>query len=58
MSESNGSRIEAGECIRKANSCDDSQDRWAWLVLAKSWLLLAEVQEIAENRTEADKSAA
>jgi hypothetical protein len=58
MSESNGSRIEARECIRKANSCDDSQDRWAWLVLAKSWLLLAEVQEIAENRTEADKSAA
>jgi hypothetical protein len=58
MSESNDSRIEARECIRKANSCDDSQDRWAWLVLAKSWLLLAEVQEIAENRTEADKSAA
>jgi hypothetical protein len=58
MSESNDSRIEARECIRKANSCDDSQDRWAWLVLAKSWLLLAEVHEIAENRTEADKSAA
>jgi hypothetical protein len=58
MSESNDSRIEARECIRKANSSDDSQDRWAWLVLAKSWLLLAEVQEIAENRTEADKSAA
>ena len=58
MSESNDSRIEAQECIRKANSCDDSQDSWAWLVLAKSWLLLAEVQEIAENRTEADKSAA
>jgi hypothetical protein len=58
MSESNDSHIEARECIRKANSCDDSQDRWAWLVLAKSWLLLAKVQEIAENRTEADKSAA
>jgi hypothetical protein len=59
MSESNDSRIEARECLRKANRCDDdSQDRWAWLVLAKSWLLLAEVQEIAENRTEADKSAA
>ena len=58
MSESNDSRTEARECIRKANSCDDSQDRWAWLVLAKSWLLLAGVQEIAENRTEADKSAA
>jgi hypothetical protein len=58
MSESNDSRIEARECIRNANSCDDSQDRWAWLVLAKSWLLLAETQEIAENRTEADKSAA
>jgi hypothetical protein len=58
MSESNDSRFEARECVRKANSCDDRQDRWAWLVLAKSWLLLAEVQEIAENRTEADKSAA
>jgi hypothetical protein len=58
MSESNDSRSEARECIRKANSCDDSQARWAWLVLAKSWLLLAETQEIAENTIEADKSAA
>jgi hypothetical protein len=45
MSESNDSRIEARECIRKAN---DSQERWAWLVLAKT-LLLAKTQEIAEN---------
>jgi hypothetical protein len=58
MSESNDSRIEARECIRKANSCDDSRDRWAWLVLAKSWLLLAQTQEIAESGIEADKSAA
>jgi hypothetical protein len=58
MSESNDSRIEARECIRRANTCDDSQDRWAWLVLAKSWLLLAKAQEIAENGIEADKSAA
>ena len=58
MSESGNSRIEAKECLRKANNCNDSEDRWAWLVLAKSWLALAEVQEIAENRTEADKSAA
>jgi hypothetical protein len=32
--------------------------RWAWLVRAKSWLLLAETQEIAENRIKADQSAA
>jgi hypothetical protein len=56
MSESNDSRIEAKECLRKANSCDDSQNRWAWLVLAKSWLLLAQTQEIAENRIEVNKS--
>jgi hypothetical protein len=58
MSESSASRIEARECIRKANICDDGLDRWAWLDLAKSWLLLAETQEIAENTIEADKSAA
>jgi hypothetical protein len=49
MSESNDSRIDARECLRKANRGDDSQNRWAWLVLAKSWLLLADRQEIAEN---------
>jgi hypothetical protein len=53
MSESNGSRIEARECIRKANSGQDSQNRWAWLVLAKTWLSLAKTQEIAENGIEA-----
>jgi hypothetical protein len=53
MSESNDSRIQARECIRKANRCDDSQNRWAWLVLAKSWLLLAGRQQIAENGIEA-----
>ena len=53
MSESNDNRIEARECIRKANRCDDSQNRWAWLVLAKSWLLLADSQEIAEDGFEA-----
>ncbi len=56
MSESNDSRIEAAECLRKVNSCADSQERWAWVVLAKSWLLLAETQEIAENSNEANKS--
>jgi hypothetical protein len=49
MSESNDSRIEARECLRKANRRDDSPNKWAWLVLAKSWLLLAESQKIAEN---------
>jgi hypothetical protein len=52
-SKSNDNRVEARECIRKANRCDDSQNRWAWLVLAKSWLLLADRQEIAENGFEA-----
>ena len=56
MSESNDSRIEARECLRKANSCNDSQNRWAWLVLAKSWLQLAQTQEIAENSIEVNKS--
>jgi hypothetical protein len=50
MSESNNSRIEAEECLRKANSCDDNQDRWAWRVLAESWLLLAEINDILESR--------
>jgi hypothetical protein len=50
MPESNDSRTEAEECLRKANSCDDSQDRWAWRVLAESWLLLANIHEIVENR--------
>lgn len=59
-SESNTSRIEAEECLRKANSCDDSQDRLAWRVLAESWRLLAEINEIVESRksVEANKSAA
>ncbi len=56
MSESNDSRVEAAECLHKANNCGDSQERWAWVVLAKSWLLLAETQEIAENSNEANKS--
>jgi hypothetical protein len=50
MSESYDSRIEVRDCLRKANMCDDSQDRWAWLVLAKSWAFLAETQEIAEAK--------
>jgi hypothetical protein len=49
MSESSNSRIEAKECLRKANSCNDSEDRWAWLMLARFWLLLAETQEAEEN---------
>jgi CRISPR/Cas system-associated protein Csm6 len=58
MSESNNSRIEAEECLRKANSCDDSRDRLAWRVLAESWRLLAEINEIVESRksVEANKS--
>ena len=51
MSESNDSRIEAELCVRKANSCDDSQDRRAWFVLAESWLLLANIHEIVENKS-------
>ena len=57
MSESNDSRIEARECLRKANRGDDSQNRWAWLVLTKSWLSLARIQEIAENSIEASRQA-
>ena len=53
MSESNDSHIEARECLRKANRGDDSLNRWAWLVLAKTWLLLAKTQEIAKNNIEA-----
>ena len=58
MSESNNGRIEAEECLRKANSCDDSQGRLAWRVLAESWRLLAEINEIVESRKviEANKS--
>jgi hypothetical protein len=58
MSESSYSRIEAEECLRKANSCNDNQHRWAWRVLAESWLLLAEINKIVESRKsiEANKS--
>ena len=52
MSESNDSRIEVRECLRKANRGYDSQNRWEWLVLAKTWLLLAKTQEIVENGIE------
>jgi hypothetical protein len=60
ISESKNSRIEAEECLRKANGCDDNQDRSAWRVLAESWLLLAEINEIAERRKsiEANSEAA
>ena len=50
MSESNNSRIEAEECVRKANGCNDSEDRRAWLVLAESWHPLGKIQEIVENK--------
>ena len=50
ISDSKNSRIEAEECLRKANSCDDNQDRWAWRVLAESWRLLAEINDIVERR--------
>jgi hypothetical protein len=50
ISESKNSRIEAEECLRKANSCDENQDRSAWHVLAESWLLLAEINDILESR--------
>jgi hypothetical protein len=53
MFDGKDSRIEARECLRKANRGDDSLHRWAWLVLAKTWLLLAKSQEIAENSIEA-----
>jgi hypothetical protein len=57
-SESSNSRTNAEECLRKANICDDSQDRWAWRALAESWRLLAEINEIVESRKchEANKS--
>jgi hypothetical protein len=44
LSESNDSRLEAKGCVRKANR-NDSQNRWAWLVLAKTWLSLANTRE-------------
>ena len=60
MSESNNSRIEAEKCLRKATSCDDNRDRSAWRVLAESWLLLAEINDIVESRKsiEANSEAA
>ena len=50
MSESNNNRVETEECLRKANSCDDDQDRSAWRFLAESWLLLAALNDIVESR--------
>jgi hypothetical protein len=57
ISESNNSRIEAEECLRKANSCDDNQHRTAWRVLAESWLLLAQINEIVESRKSTDANS-
>ena len=57
MSESHDSRIEARKCLRKANRGDDSQNRWAWLFLARTWLSLAKIQEIAESSIEASGQA-
>ena len=54
MSESDDSRVEVRECLRKANRGNDKLNRWAWLVLAQTWLLLAKTQEIAENSVEAN----
>ena len=50
MSESNNNRIEAEECLHKANRCDDNKDRSAWRVLADSWLLVAAINDIVESR--------
>ena len=60
ISESNNSRSEAEECFRKANICNDNQHRSAWRVLAESWLLLAEINDIVESRRsiEANSEAA
>lgn len=60
MSESNNSRTEAEECLRKANSCDENQDRSVWRVLAESWLLVAAINDIVESRKsiEANSEAA
>jgi hypothetical protein len=55
MSESNHSRLEARECLRKANRGDDKLNRWAWLVLANTWLLLVKTREIAGNGIEAGR---
>jgi len=57
MSESHNSRIEARKCLRKANCGDDNENRWAWLVLAKTWQSLAKIQEIAESSIEASGQA-
>jgi hypothetical protein len=40
MSKSNDNRVEARECIRKANRCDDSQNRWRgsfWPKVGSCW---------------------
>jgi hypothetical protein len=55
--ESNNSRIEAEECLRKANSCADNQHRSAWRGLAESWLLLAEINDIVESRKSIDANS-
>jgi hypothetical protein len=57
MSESNNSRSEAEKCLRKANSCEDNQDRWAWRVLAESWVLLAEINDIVESRNSVEANS-
>ena len=49
-SESKNNRIEAEECLSKANRCDDNEDRSAWRVLADSWLLVAAINDIVESR--------
>jgi hypothetical protein len=58
MSESNNNRVEAEECLRKANSCDDDQDRSAWRFLAESWLLLAALNDRSRKSIEVNSEAA
>jgi len=57
LPESNNNRTEAEECLRKANGCDDNQDRSAWRVLAESWLLLAAINDIVESRKSIEVSS-
>jgi hypothetical protein len=56
MLESNDYRVEARECLSKANRCDNSLKRLVWLLLAKNCLLLAEIQETATKSIKVNKS--
>lgn len=55
MSKGSDFYIQAAECLRRANSTNNEEDKRTWLMLGESWLLLEKFQKFAEQRLQAAK---